>query len=211
MHSSGSKVLKDFLIYAVLCLSSFLMARSIVRYAELDPTVGFLAFKQDYIGIRIWRIAFYVHVFTSLVVLIAGIFQFSDFILLNFRKLHRSIGKLYVGLILFVNFPAALVMAIYANGGYSSKAAFLILDFLWFGFTLKALLEIKQKNVVAHRRYMIRSYALSFSAITFRVWKIVLLNLVSIDPQKLYMIQAWLGFIPNMLVAEWALRRVRSD
>ena len=54
---------------------------------------------------------------------------------------------------------------------------------------------------------MIRSYALTFSAITLRTWKFILSRTTHIDPLHLYMIDAWLGFVPNLLLAEWWIRR----
>jgi hypothetical protein len=36
---------------------------------------------------------------------------------------------------------------------------------------------------------------------------LVLSNLLVIDPATLYMIDAWLGFVPNLLFAEWLIRR----
>jgi hypothetical protein len=40
-------------------------------------------------------------------------------------------------------------------------------------------------------------YALTFSAITLRTWKLILSRSFHIDPVHLYMIDAWLGFVPG--------------
>jgi hypothetical protein len=53
---------------------------------------------------------------------------------------------------------------------------------------------------------MIRSYALTFSAFTLRTWKFILSNTISIDPAELYVIDAWLGFVPNLAIAEIIIR-----
>ena len=119
-------------------------------------------------------------------------------------------GKIYVYDILLINFPAAFIMAVYANGLFPGKAAFITLDCLWFYFTLKAVLEIKKGNIELHREYMIRSYALTLSAVTLRAWKVVLLGFIDIDPLHLYMIIAWMGFVPNLLFAEWLIKRIRK-
>lgn len=111
-------------------------------------------------------------------------------------------GRLYVFNIVFINFPVALIMAIYANGGYPSKAAFIILDLLWFWFTLKAWMLIKRGDIIGHQNFMIRSFALTFSAITLRSWKIVLTSTTGLSEAEIYMIDAWLGFVPNLVVAE---------
>lgn len=137
----------------------------------------------------------------------AGFTQFSSFILKKHLRLHRLIGRLYAGNILFVNFPAAMIMAIYANGNLPGKTAFFLLDCLWFSFTLKAVIEIRKGNVKAHKNYMIRSYALTLSAISLRTWKIILINTTNIDIPTIYMMDAWLGFVPNLLLAELLIRR----
>ncbi len=200
-------IVKYFLVYFLLCIASFLMLSMIVEYTAFRDDVGFLRFKQEYLHITVWKTAFYVHVFSSIFTLIAGFTQFSDQLLRDHRNVHRFIGKMYVWNILLVNFPAGMIMAFYANGGLPSKAAFIILDSLWFWFTLKGVIEIKRGNITAHKNFMIRSYALTFSAITLRTWKIILSSTFVTDPVLLYMIDAWMGFVPNLLFAEWLIRK----
>jgi uncharacterized membrane protein len=183
------------------------MAKTIAQYFAFDDHVAFLKVKQDYIHIPIWKAAFYSHVFSSIFTLLAGFFQFSNFILTEHRSLHRLVGWLYAWNIFLINFPAGFIMAVYANGHLPSKIAFLILDCLWFAFTLKAVVAARRKNIKEHKNYMIRSYALTCSAVTLRTWKMILSNTMNIDPDTLYMIDAWLGFIPNLVFAEWLIRR----
>jgi hypothetical protein len=57
---------------------------------------------------------------------------------------------------------------------------------------------------------MIRSYALTLSAITLRSWKVVLAYYLELPPKDLYLIVAWLGFVPNMIVAEIIISRQRA-
>ncbi|MBS1512910.1 MAG: DUF2306 domain-containing protein [Bacteroidetes bacterium] len=200
-------ITREFLVYAVLCLGTFGMLLTIMQYASFSTTVGFLAFKQDYINITVWKMAFYTHVFSSILVLCAGFTQFSNYVLKHHRNLHRIMGKVYAYDILFINFPAGMIMAVYANGLLPTKIAFVILDSLWFLFTLKAVSAIRKGNVKAHKQFMIRSFALSCSAVTLRWWKIVLSHSFHFDPLTLYMIDAWMGFVPNLLFAEWLIRR----
>jgi hypothetical protein len=103
-----------------------------------------------------------------------------------------------------------MILAFNANGDWPSRIAFIMLDSLWFWFTLQAFIEIKRGNVIAHKRFMMRSYALTFSAITLRIWKVILSSSFVIDPTTLYMIDAWMGFVPNLLFAEWLIRRKRK-
>ena len=180
-----------------------LMFRITIRYIPYNLDVGFLIIKQDYIHIKHWRYAFFIHVYTSLFVLLAGATQFSTYLLQKNKKLHRFFGYVYSINILFITGPAALIMSFYANGGITSKIAFILLSFLWLYFTSVALIKAKNKDYKAHQRFMIRSYALTLSAITLRIWKFLIMNYVEIPPMDVYRIVAWLGWGLNIILAEW--------
>jgi len=198
--------LRIFMTYAVLSIACFLMLRTIVGYTVFRDNVQFLVLKQAYIHNPVWKAAFYIHVFSAVVALLAGFTQFSTQLLREHPKLHRVIGKIYVANILVINFPVGLIMGIYANGGLPGKTAFLLLDVLWFYFSLKAYTSARNRRFVDHKNYMIRSYALTFSAFTLRMWKSILSNTIDIDLAELYVIDAWLGFLPNLVIAEIIIR-----
>jgi uncharacterized membrane protein len=183
------------------------MLKGIVRYYPLRDDIGFLRFKQPYLHSLSWKAAFYIHVFTIIPVILAGFTQFSRYFLKEHRRLHKLMGKIYAYDILLINAPAAMVLAVNANGLLPGRAAFVILDCLWFWFTCKGVTEARKGRIVSHRQYMIRSYALTLSAVMLRSWKLIILSFVYIDPLHLYMIDAWMGFVPNLLFAEWLIRR----
>lgn len=199
--------------YLALNVGVFLMLQLVLGYTSFDDHVGFLREKQAYLHLPVWKAAFYVHVFTSILTLTAGFTQFSAGMLARHRRLHRILGRVYVFNILCINFPAGLIMAIYANGHLPSKIAFTLLDSLWFCFTLKAVLEARRGRIQQHSDYMLRSYALTLSALTLRSWQIILTNGTRLPPEAIYMMDAWLGFVPNWLCAEWLIwrRRRRSS
>ncbi|MFC4263099.1 DUF2306 domain-containing protein [Ferruginibacter yonginensis] len=195
--------IKTIIVYIFFCVVTLVMINTVLQYTSFKTNVGFLQLKQAYIGIDIWMMAFYTHVFTSVFVLMAGFTQFSPYILKHHKTLHRNVGKFYVAAILLVNVPMGMIMAIYANGLWPTKLAFAILDILWCWFTYKAYITAQQKKFKAHQQFMIRSFALTFSAITLRLWKITLSHTFHFDDLTLYMIDAWMGFVPNLLAAEW--------
>ena len=208
--TSGTRItgiLKPLAGYFLLNIGTYLMLKLVAGYTALDDHFGFLQEKQAYLHLKVWKAAFYIHVFSSVLTLLAGFTQFSGEFLKKHRRLHKLFGSIYAWDILVINFPAALIMAVYANGHLPSKAAFLILDCLWFWFTLKAIMEVKRGNIQGHRDYMMRSYALTLSAVTLRTWKIILTNTTDLPPETIYMMNSWLGFVPNLLFVEWLIRR----
>jgi uncharacterized membrane protein len=185
---------KSFVVYLALCVATFLMLRMVLDYSAFRDDVDFLRFKQAYVGYWWWKTAFYVHVFSAVGALMAGFTQFSAHLLRYHRSLHRLIGRIYAYDILVINFPTGMILAVCANGLLPGRIAFVLLDCLWFSFTLIAVVAIRNGQIARHREFMIRSYALTFSAITLRTWKIILSHSFRIDPIHLYMTEAWMGF-----------------
>ncbi|MBL7747128.1 MAG: DUF2306 domain-containing protein [Chitinophagaceae bacterium] len=186
------------------------MAKITLEYIPYNTDVGFLRIKQQYIDIDHWRIAFFIHVYASLWVLFAGFTQFSKKLQRNNPSLHRTLGYVYVLDVLLITGPAGLIMGFYANGGTLSRIAFVLLAVLWIFFTAMALVKAKQKNFIAHRNYMIRSYALTISALTLRAWKYAITNTMTVPPMDVYRVVAWAGWVINLLAAEIIIYRFRQ-
>ncbi len=183
------------------------MARITVAYIPYNTDVGFLRIKQSYIDIDHWRIAFFVHVYSSLWVLLAGFTQFSKAIQNYYPRVHRSFGYIYVAEVLLITGPAGLLMGFYANGGLPSKISFVTLAILWISFTAMALAKVRKGDFVSHRNFMMRSYALTLSAITLRAWKWSITNSFELPPMDVYRAVAWLGWVPNLAIAELVIWR----
>lgn len=181
-----------------------------MEYIPYNTDVGFLRIKQQYIGVDHWRIAFFIHVYASLWVLFAGFSQFSSRLQRKNPSLHRTFGYVYVVNVLLITGPAGLIMGFYANGGTFSRIAFVLLAALWMFFTAMALIKAKQKDFKAHRNYMIRSYALTLSALTLRAWKYGITNTMSVPPMDVYRVVAWLGWVGNWVVAEYLIYRYKQ-
>jgi uncharacterized membrane protein len=193
-----------------LAFFCWLMADITMAYIPYNTDVGFLRIKQQYIDIDHWRGAFFVHIYASMWVLFAGFTQFSKKLLKHNPRLHRTLGYIYVADVLLITGPAGLIMGFYANGGIFSRIAFVSLAILWILFTSIALIKAKQKNFKAHRRYMIRSYALTLSAITLRAWKYGITNTMTLPPMDVYRVVAWLGWVGNLLFAEVVIYRQKQ-
>lgn len=186
-------------IYAFFC---FLMFKITIQYFPIDFDVAFLRIKQQYVHFVHYRIAFYIHVISSVFSLFAGFTQFSKRIRTQYSRIHRIVGWIYLVSILVFAAPSGLIIGYYANGGFWSQLAFCVLAVGWFWFSLKALLALKKKNYKAHQVFMIRSFALTLSAITLRLWKYLIVLAFQPRPMDVYQIVAWLGWVLNLIIAE---------
>src|SRR4051812_13693930 len=120
----NSRFLINALLFVTLAFFMWLMLRITLAYIPYNTDVGFLQIKQDYIDIDHWRTAFFVHVYMSIWVLLAGFTQFSTKIRDFYPGLHRGLGYVYAVDVVFITGPAGLLMGFYANGGITSKVAF---------------------------------------------------------------------------------------
>jgi uncharacterized membrane protein len=197
----------DICKYALLGFLLVLMILITVPYFAFDDHTAFLRIKQSMIDNSIWKTSFYIHVLTSCFSIIAGFTQFSKQILRKNARLHRTIGKMYVVVVLLLSGPSGFVMALYANGGILSQTAFTILSVLWMYFTYKAFDAARNRDFAEHEKFMIRSFALTLSAITLRAWKYILVLTFRPPPMDAYMIVAWLGWVPNLIIAEIIIAR----
>jgi uncharacterized membrane protein len=176
------------------------------QYIPFHTDAAFLQIKQTEVDkIPFYIPFFYAHVYSAIFVLLAGFFQLNTTLLKKFPLAHRNIGKFYVFTVLLLSAPSGLFIGLFANGGFYSKISFVSLSVLWFYFTLKGFTAIKNKNITKHKSFMLRSFALTFSAITLRFWKVILVYLFHPAPMDLYQIIAWLGWIPNLLIVEYYL------
>ena len=181
---------------------SLLMFNVIWPYTSWEWDVDFLQSKYLIIHLDYYRLSFYAHIFSSLIVMFSGAFLFSKYILQNYSRFHRFFGKLYVGLVLLISAPTGMVMAFHANGGWPAKISFLILTPLWWWFTYKGYQTARSKNFTAHKKWMMRSYALTLSAITLRLCQLFIHEIISLDPTTQYVLVSWGSWMFNLGVVE---------
>jgi uncharacterized membrane protein len=181
------------------------MALIMLQYIPMGRDTAFLGIKQQFIEIPWYLPAFYIHVFTTIFCLPAGLTQFSKKIQKNYPRIHRTNGRIYVLAILLLCAPSGFIIGAYANGGWSSRIAFCLLAVLWFYFTGKAWKHAMAGNFRLHKAFMYRSFALTLSAITLRLWKYILVGIFHPRPMDVYQVIAWLGWTLNLLVAEWII------
>jgi hypothetical protein len=180
----------------------FLMLKLSLPYFTFKYDVDFLLTKQKIIHIKLWRYAFYVHVFLSTITLIAGLFQFSNYILKHYKKLHRAMGYVYVITVCGFAGPSGLIMSFYANGTIWAKTSFVILSVFWITFTSIALLKAKQLKFKEHKKWMLRSFALTLSAITLRLLAFALPKFVHLNAFDEYTLIAWVSWTVNLVIVE---------
>lgn len=118
---------------------------------------------------------------------------------------HVWSGRIYVVAVL-VGAGAGVALAPFSQGGLTGHLGFGALGLLTLGTTLRAYQLVRQGNVIEHRRWMLRSFALILAAVSLRL-QIPSALIAGIAFESAYPVIAWSCWVPNLLVAEWMLRR----
>jgi len=153
---------------------------------------------------EVW--AFRLHAGGGGLALVLGAMQFLSPIRRHLPALHRWSGRVYV-LAVLGSATGALVMAQTASGGGHNMFAFISLALFWLFTTGMALQSILTGKVEAHRRWMVRSYAMTFAAVTLRVGIPGLIIYGGFSEAEAYSIVAWASWCFNLFFAEWFILR----
>lgn len=191
-----------FLLWIGYAYFTFLLLLITLQYVPYNTDVAFLRIKQDVVIHDYYKVVFFTHVYTSIFLMFVGAIQFIVPIKKATKKLHHYSGRIYVFLILFLSGPSGLVMGYHANGGLSSQISFVILSLLWIFFTGIAIFYAIKKNIKAHQKFALRSFALTLSAISLRLFKYLIVLFFQLESIDAYRIVAWLGWTFNLMLVE---------
>ncbi len=179
------------------------MLTKILPYMTFERAINFLGTKSDAVLDRTYfMVAFYIHITSSVLAILGGIFQFFQKILRGYPKVHIFVGKIYVASILLLAAPSGLILAVFANGGLPAKVGFALQCLVWWGLTYAAWQAIMEKNWEKHAELMIRSYAVTLAAMSLRTESYALVYFWETKPMETYLTVTWLSWVGNFFIAE---------
>lgn len=190
----------------IIAFFSILIALASYRFLGLGLDLSF----PDMPGqIELRKTAFIFHVTAAPIALILGAIQMFPKMRAKHKTLHRWLGRIY-GISILVAGLSGLVIAANAAGGLSAQLGFGILSVLWLGVTSVAIFHAVKRKIGLHRRWMIRSFALTFAAVTLRLY-LVMFFIGGFTYTEASVYIAWLCWVPNLIFAEWWLRRKKRS
>lgn len=159
------------------------------------------------------------HVAFASIAMITCVLQVWPWLRQRHRNVHRVAGRIYVFAGVLPAGLSALAISVITPFGPAAQTSNLMMAPLWLLFTYNGYRTARQRRFVDHRKWMIRSFALTMSIITNRIWTVVMI--IWLSPQfettfhgddKLltYSIAGattWLGWTIPLLIAEWWLQR----
>lgn len=145
----------------------------------------------------------WVHAICAIPPLLIGSIAFSKKHRNKHPKFHRKIGTVYC-LGIWISALTGIILASANNAGMAAKFGFGTLGVAWYLTTYFAYKTARAKDFVSHRRWMIRSYALTLAVVSVRgmFW----FPPESIDTLTWRAIVSWLCWVPNIILGETYVR-----
>jgi uncharacterized membrane protein len=148
----------------------------------------------------------YAHMLFAGTALLLAPLQLSARLRSRFRRLHRVTGRVVVACLL-AGGTAGLLLAPMNFAGPIGAAGFGALALLSITFPVLGVRAIRRGDTVAHRRWMLRAFAMIYAGVTLRLWLPVLIQVFDGDFPRAYSYVPFLCWVPNLLVIELVLRR----
>ena len=191
---------------AVLVLLAFGVGLASLRYLSGDPGVAPPAIQASFIA-NGW--IFLSHALASAVALMLGALQ----LLSRSRRWgwHRWGGRVYVAACVAGGL-SALWIAPDVESGWVATVGFSALAVAWIGATVLGWRHAVGGRFDLHRRWMLRSYALTGAAITLRL-QLVVFSAFGLDYGDVSAVLGFSCWLPNLVLVEAYLarrRRVRA-
>ncbi|MGY0066582.1 DUF2306 domain-containing protein [Streptomyces sp. QTS137] len=162
------------------------------------------------------QLTFYLHIVFAGLALALGPWQFARRIRARRRALHRWTGRAYlvgVGLGALTGF----IMSMFSTVGMLGFFGFGSLSAVWGWTAWRAYRTIRARDVRSHQAWVIRNFALTYAAVTLRLWfgMLVLVQIPFMDDSdslesvmtNAYSPLAFLCWLPNLVIAEFMIRR----
>lgn len=204
------KLQGTFRILAWLALVFFtgvLVLNSLPYFSE-PRAHSFVWEKRELADRPVWLVSLVIHVVAGVVCLVSSFLQFFRPLLRRAPWLHRWLGRIYVFSILVLLSPTGFYLAFFATGGLAGTIGFLLLGVLTTVTTWKGWIAMRHGRTAEHVVWMIRSFAMITTALTFRIEHIVFQEL-GIKPETGFLAALYLSIAGNALAAEWLLFRIR--
>jgi len=205
--------MKQVLFYGLWLVVLFLalkLTSIALMYFNFDMDYHFLKSKQELLGNPLWLSFFYVHLLFGVVATLSGPPLFFGRLIRYRSVLHRQLGRLYIFSILLFTAPTGLYLAFSAEGGPWASIGFILMSIAWMLPTYLAFYKIINKDIKGHYRWVIRSYCMTLSGVTLRIFTPIGSEFVGFEEKTNFIISAYVWTI-NIIVGELVLYSNRSQ
>ncbi len=193
-----------------LLVAAFL-AYSVPPYLTLDPARSRVPAPPGFAAHYWFLVA---HILFGTIAIVGVILQIWPWLRRTHPVAHRRIGRVYVFGGAIPSALMALTIAPFSVFGPAAGALNFAGGLLWLGFTIAGFRATRQRRYADHRKWMIRSFAMTINTLLSRVYvPLAFLGLSPWYPDQASLIQAastlsgTMSLLTLLLLSQWWLDR----
>jgi hypothetical protein len=190
-----SRAVWGWVVFSATVIGLFSM-----RYVLPKPPMFLVEMKNHFLHPQ--EITF--HAVAGSIALMVGPWQLWPGLRAAHPNLHRWLGRIYLADVLVACLFASLLVPTVTTG-FPAASAFATLGIVWAGSAALGFLAILRRDVQAHRRWMLRSFAMAFAAVTIRFY-FHPARALGIPFAYTYPASLWLSLMTNLVMVELLLR-----
>jgi uncharacterized membrane protein YozB (DUF420 family) len=213
-HSGPGTPLRRPWVVPLALVTVIFVGYAVPPYLTLDPALARIQPMPPHASYYPLLVT---HIFLGSAALLAACLQVWAWLRGSHPAVHRWSGRIYVVTALSASVCVMIISPMGLHGA-NQRVANTMLAVLWFGTTLAGFRAIRQRRFNDHRQWMLRSVALAFSIVAFRVWLIIIFAIfvrgiytgADVDTATLDQaigLTSWVSWVVNLLFVEWWLHR----
>ncbi len=197
------------IFFLILLTTIFAVDRvsDVVENGILTSQVGTDDFERRYNENPYLSLA---HILPGVLFMFLGPWQFMTRIRSRHLWLHRLSGRVYIAAGAVAGVTAILLaVRLPAFAGFGTASATFVFGALFLFCLGKALYHIKRREIVLHREWMIRAFAIGLGVSMIRVFVALFFALGAARMSDIFAQSFWLGLASSALAAEFWVRHTR--
>lgn len=176
---------------------------SIPNYLGLDPSRSAIPLDP---AIPLHLLWVSLHAVPASLALLIGPFQLLSVIRQKFPKCHRVLGRIYV-VAVATGFAVGLIAAFVSTSGPAAQVGFVLLALAWAYTSWRGYTAARARRFAEHRLWMIRNVALTYSAVSLRLFlglgALLMGRWPTLSFDDVYTASVWAAILVSVLVSEW--------
>jgi uncharacterized membrane protein len=148
----------------------------------------------------------YVHIAPGIVYLLLAPLQLAYRFRSRHYDIHRKLGRVLATLAIISGVFALIFGALFSFGGLPEASATIVFGLWFLACLVLAVRAIRRDDIVHHRRWMIRAFAIAIGVGTIRIWLALFQVAGLLDFPSSFGPAFWISFSIHVLVAELWLR-----
>ena len=205
--ATGTKRLRAVQVSTVLLIA--IVALSVVKRLLIDMphlTAGTIPaddFDRRYVA-QPW--VAYLHIVPGAVYLFLAPLQLAHRFRSRHYTAHRRLGRVLAGAGMLSGIFALIFGGLFSYGGLAEASATMVFGLWFLACLIRAIRAIRRDDIVQHRRWMIRAFAIGIGIGTIRIWLGIFQGSGLLDFASSFGPAFWISFSLHAAAAELWLR-----